>query len=179
MLSILFAFAAVNSAFADQHQQVGGGPIALPMVEVGAGYAYTVQEVTNPCLGDCVGHIRDTRGSGAMISIGIEGLRLSDLMTGGDGVYDVRFLPLFMIVDAEAPAYGDSFGRVAGFGAQTHIRRFIGALVQGNYNAANGLVALRGKLVSVDYNRDRGTWDWRALDASVGIRGAFGSATSA
>jgi hypothetical protein len=176
ILSIFFALAVSASAVADQGQQSGTGPIALPLVEVGAGYAYTVQEVTNPCRGDCVGSARDTRGSGAMISIGVEGLRISDLLTGGPGVYDVRFLPLYMIVDADAPGYGDSFGRVSGFGAETHIRRFIGALVQGNYNPRNGLVSLRGKLVSVDYNRDRGTWDWRALDASVGLRGVFGSA---
>ncbi len=177
LLSSLFALAASSVAQANPGQSAAS-PITGPMVEVGAGYTYSVTEVTNPCRGECSGSVTDTRASGAMVTIGVTAVRLSDLTSGGNGEFDVRFLPLYMIVDGEASSYTDSFGRFAGIGASTHVRRFIGALVQGEYNpaATGGIMGLRARLVSVDYNRDRGTWDWRALDASVALRGVFGGA---
>lgn len=176
LLSALSVFFAANAAFANPGQTVIGAPIALPLVEVGGGYTYSVTEVTNPCRGDCSGYVADSRASSGMITIGVTAVRLADIIAGGTGEFDVRFLPLYMIVDAEAPGYTDSFGRAVGVGSVTHVRRFVGALVQGEYNpsATGGILALRGRLVTVDYNRDLGTVDWRALDASVGVRGVFG-----
>jgi hypothetical protein len=46
----------------------------------------------------------------------------------------------------------------------------MGVLVEGNYDPGNGILVLRGKLARIDYDRDKGIFDWRALDASVGIQ---------
>jgi hypothetical protein len=177
---LVFGIAALALAPSLAGANGGGMDIGRPVLEVAGGYDFQVVQNYTNCGGPCGGpaHSNDGSRSGGIIEIGITGLRLSDLLSGGTGKYDVRFIPLYMIMDTDSHAT-NSFGRVAGMDHSTAgpVKKFVGALVEGQWAPGDSIVNLRAKLVQADYDRDKGFWDWRALDASVGIRKAVANAS--
>ena len=112
-------------------------------------------------------HQDHSRG-GLRLSIKIEDLKLEKSFKSGANA-SVVFVPLRVVFSDEK--YGSGFGRVTDHEAgTTRIRRMTGALVQTSYVSEKAGLFARAKLVSFDYDRDRGFWDWRALDASLGVR---------
>jgi hypothetical protein len=167
VLAVLIGSLASTAAFA----QGGSTSVGRPMIEVAGGYEYQAMESYVDCVGDCSPAHRatDTSRSGGVLMIGIQGLRLSDMLQGGNGHYDVRFVPLTLTLDNQQ--LPNDFGRVQGVGqGGSVVRRMIGVLVEASVAPGNSVINLRGKLLQVDYSRDKGFWDWRALDASVGLR---------
>jgi hypothetical protein len=169
--SLALALAMASPAFAGTAP--GGGPGFSPVIEISVGGERSSTAISSPCAADCGGANRGKQArSGTLIRFGFKGINASELTDGNVGRYKVSFLPVSMTLDM-SESRGDAFGQVEGYeGKSGRIRQVIGALVEGNYNAADGLVSLRGKLVRAEYNRDKGIWDWRALDAAVGIQGA-------
>jgi hypothetical protein len=143
-----------------------------PMIQLGSGYEYETLDVTVPkgAPGGAT-HASDSSRSGARLEIGIDGFGLDF----AHGEAKIRFVPLLLVVDPNGQ--GDGFGRVSGYdGKSSPVRRVIGALVDGTFRPGDGMLFLRGKLASVDYDRDRGIWDWRAIDAEIGLDKAWKTA---
>lgn len=151
-----------------------------PMVEISIGAEGNSTGIYSPCAVNCGD---DNTGSQArtnkLVRFGFAGISASELGRGNIGKAKVMFLPISMMVDM-GEAKGDSFGHVAGYeGEKGHIKQMMGALVEANVNPA-GVISLRGKVLKAEYNRDKGIYDWRAIDASVGLQGAvmIGGSTS-
>lgn len=174
-MTALVAATAAQAGPQQQQQEVGRARPIGGIVEVGGGAAYSTTQFYTPCAGECGGVRTTTRGlTDGVVRLRFEGLRASELLPNGSSRYRISFIPVMMLVDADSQVSGDGFGHVAGFDGSVHrVRQVVGALVEAQYTPTGGVLNLRSRLARVDYNRERGTIDWRALDAAVGIQGSF------
>jgi hypothetical protein len=166
LISTLVLVTGLN-AWADENHR--------PMIEVSGGYEYEVVGVTVPRTFNPseVVNASDPSRSGARVSVAVRGVRFETLVGRSNASVSVSFLPFTAVIDASNADATHGFGRVVGAdGGGGNLRRLYGVLVEGSYQPT-GLVQVRGKLAQVEYDRDRGFWDWRALDASVAITKAW------
>jgi hypothetical protein len=162
------ALSLIATSALASNQTPGKRPSA--MVEISIGAEGNSTGIYSPCAVNCG---EDNTGSqshkGTLIRFGFTGIAASELGKGNIGKAKVMFLPISMTMDM-GEAQGDAFGHVVGYeGDKGHIKQMTGALVEANVNPA-GVVSLRGKLLKAEYNRDKGIYDWRAIDASVGLQ---------
>lgn len=193
---IVLSFVVSMSAFAGGKEggKAGGGTeqstpvISARMIEVGFGAESQVFQYSALCQGVCTSECGNCEGknlkkgsdssrSGTTLELAFKGVRL----TQGNGVYDPTrtsfvVLPIGVGIDLMHAAQSQTFGRVKGLNApsiedekSTRVRRFYAVLIEGQSHMGTDWVGLRGKLLRGEYNRDKGFWDWRALEAYVGI----------
>lgn len=178
---IVSSFLISSSSFAQgrgAQQQQEAGSRGLPVggiIEVGGGAALSSTHFYSPCAGECGGSRTTSRNiTDGVVRLRFEGLRASELLPNGSSRYRLSFIPMMMLIDADSNGAGDGFGHVVGFDGTTHrVRQVVGALVEAQYTPTGGILNLRSRIARVDYNRERGTVDWRALDATVGVLGSF------
>lgn len=139
-------------------------------VELSGGYEYQSIGTTVPKTFDPTAPTRasDNSHSGGRIAIGFQGVKLRFDSKNAKAREVVTFVPLYVVLDASLNGEAGGFGRVADYSGDLNtIRRFIGTLVEATYEPKDEIYSFRAKLARVDYDRDKGTWEWRALDAGV------------
>lgn len=181
-----------TASFALSAAALAGSPrVSFPVsseIEIGVGGEGQSLEFHSDCVTNCKGSHKgsDKSRGGKILKLGFRGISVSELTkdgkskSGSAGGVKLSFIPLSVMFGEKN--WGD-FGRVE-YGehekksvgnsdeGSTHVRHFIGALVEASYNAS-GWLNLRGKLAQVEYDRDKGIWEWRALDAKVGVEKAW------
>lgn len=162
--------------------------VSTRMIEVGFGAESQIFQYSALCRGACeptcggceekkLKKGADHSRSGTTLELAFKGVRL----TQGNAEFDpartsFTVLPIGVGIDLMHAAQSQSFGRVKGLNAQkienekaTRVRRFYAVLIEGQTHLGGDWIGLRGKLVRGEFNRDKGFWDWRALEAYVGI----------
>ncbi len=170
LLTSLSALTVCTAALAgDTWDYAGSG------IEIGGGYevealSSTVPHNTDPAA---TTHASDSKRSGGRLAITFRGID-THYVLDKNGSGNVTFLPLYLDLDMGSGGAAEGFGRVSGaVGDPNAIRKAVGALIEGSYEPATGIVSFRGKIARVDYDRDKGFWDWKALDAEVVVKKAY------
>lgn len=152
-----------------------GSDDALKEISISGGYEIQTVGVTVPQSNDpdAPNHVSDSSRSGPRIAFTFKGIRTEYFLDKQQAGGTLTFLPIFVSMDATGWNEG-GFGRVSGLeGHSDLVRRMVGALVEGSYDPETGLAEFRGKLARVEYDRDKGIWDWRVLDVEVAAKQAW------
>ena len=170
LLTAVCAMTAATAAFAgDTWDYAGSG------IEIGGGYEVEALGASAPHSTDSAAATRasDSSRSGGRLVVSFRGID-THYVLGNGGAGNITFIPISLDFDTGSGGYSDNFGRVAGMNGQPGIiRKAVGALLEGNYEGSTGIVSFRGKIARVDYDRDKGFWDWKALDAEVVVKKAY------
>ncbi|MBI3542362.1 MAG: hypothetical protein HY075_03695 [Deltaproteobacteria bacterium] len=164
ILTAFFALAGAASANDDVFSYTGTG------VDIGGEYEVEALSTTVPKTNDASSptHARDTSRSGPRVVLSFHGVQ-TQLLFAGHGRANLTFLPLSAELDVTG-GVPDGFGQVSGAQGSQIVRKAVGALIETAYEPETGIVSFRGKLARVDYDRDKGFWDWKALQAEVVIK---------
>lgn len=135
-----------------------------PEIEIAAGYELeTMGEMTRASL---------ERHDGARISAHLSGPVFENSNSLGEA--QIIFLPLYLVFDP------NPILRAAGIeppssqaNSNNSVRKVVGALVTGTLFSQSLPVGFRAKLAVMDYDREKGLFDWRIFQGEFVIRKTF------
>jgi hypothetical protein len=141
-----------------------------PIIEIGVGFGVDATSTYTPCVQGCGGRGTDVR-SDSFVRFGFDRVAAVDFVQSGR----LKFLPILLTLDGGGRT---GFGDVGGAnGGVSRVRQVMGVLVDSKFIPNDGALVVRGKLVQLAYDRDKGFTDIRGVDASVGLRASRGDST--